>query len=172
MQHNQIRQWWSCSSLKPQSPPPCHASATNSTLLHADKAKASLHIRDPQLWSSWNRGGGEMWIGLTVIVYIAAVLQQLKGVPLIFIHCPSICHTLQILQYRGKSSQTLLHTKTYDCIASQSIQEQSTHWRKASLQCSSIILCLTHLIDYKTASKTRMCFTRSTWNQAKNCQHR
>ena len=36
----------------------------------------------------------------------AAVHRQLKGLPLIFIHCPSICHT--VLQYRVKP-----HTHTH-----------------------------------------------------------
>ena len=120
-------------------------------LCSTHKAKA-VHIRDPHLWSrSWNRR--EMWMSLTVIVYSGGGAPPIERRPSHF-HPLSfhLSHRSKNLQYKPKQQDTW--------------RQSRAHWGKVFLQSSSIILCLTHLIDYKTDQNVFHRNKGATWNEA------
>ena len=86
MQHNQIRQqWlWSCSNFKPHSRPSlsCINSAKSTILMSGIHHRLVLYY----LWKCES---------VSRRSFIGGRRQQLKGLPLIFIHCPSICPTIE-----------------------------------------------------------------------------
>ena len=84
MQHNQIRQqWlWSCSNFKPHSPLSCINSAKSTILMSGIHRRLVLYY----LWKCES---------VSRRSFIGGRRQQLKGLPLIFIHCPSICPTIE-----------------------------------------------------------------------------